>query len=47
VERTFAWLVTNRRLSCDYERLPESGETFIYMAMSRILMKRLTAPSRP
>jgi putative transposase len=44
VERTFAWLVTNRRLAVDYEKLPETGETFIYMAMSRILMKRLTRP---
>ena len=42
IERTFAWLVTNRRLAVDYEKLPETGETFIYMAMSRILMKRLT-----
>jgi putative transposase len=44
IERTFAWLVTNRRLTVDYEKLPETGETFIYMAMSRILMKRLTNP---
>jgi putative transposase len=44
IERTFAWLVTNRRLAVDYEKLPETGETFIYMAMSRILMKRLTRP---
>jgi putative transposase len=44
IERTFAWLITNRRLAIDYEKLPETGETFIYMAMSRILMKRLTRP---
>jgi transposase len=44
IERTFAWLITNRRLAVDYEKLPETGETFIYMAMSRILMKRLTKP---
>jgi transposase len=46
IERTFAGLVTNRRLAIDYEKLPETGETFIYRAMSdrvmsRILMKRL------
>ena len=29
VERTLAWLGQNRRLSKDYERLPESGEAFI------------------
>src|ERR671912_1389506 len=34
VERTFAWLGQNRRLSKDYERLPESSEAFIYVAMS-------------
>jgi transposase len=42
VERTLAWFTRNRRLDKDYERLPETGETFIYMAMSRILIKRLT-----
>jgi putative transposase len=41
VERTFAWLGRYRRLSKDYERLPETEEVFIYMAMSRILIKRL------
>jgi putative transposase len=41
VERTFSWLGQNRRLSKDYERLPESGEAFIYVAMSRLMVKRL------
>lgn len=44
IERTFAWIGRNRRLSKDYERLPKTGETFIYMAMSRILLKRLVPP---
>ena len=26
VERTFAWLVQNRRLAVDYEQLPEISE---------------------
>jgi putative transposase len=43
VERTFAWLSKNRRLGRDYERLPQSAECFIYMAMSRLLLKRLAA----
>jgi putative transposase len=30
VERTFSWLGHNRRMSKDYERLPESAEAFIY-----------------
>ena len=34
VERTFSWLGQNRRMSKDYERLPESGEAFIYVAMN-------------
>jgi putative transposase len=41
VERTFAWLSQNRRLSKDYERLPESGEAFIYVALSRLMARRL------
>jgi putative transposase len=41
VERTFSWLSQNRRLSKDYERLPETGETFIYVAMSRLMARRL------
>ncbi len=41
VERTFSWLGQNRRLSKDYERLPESAESFIYVAMSRLMIRRL------
>jgi transposase len=32
VERTFSWKDQNRRMSKDYERLPETGEAFIYVA---------------
>ena len=41
VERTLAWLGHNRRMSKDYERLPETGEAFIYVAMSRLMVRRL------
>jgi len=41
VERTFSWLGQNRRMSKDYERLPESAEVFIYVAMSRLMARRL------
>jgi putative transposase len=41
VERTFAWLGQNRRMSKDYERLCATGETFIYAAMSRLMARRL------
>jgi transposase len=41
VERTFACLGHNRRLSKDYERLPATSETFVYMAMTRLMVRRL------
>lgn len=41
VERTFAWLSFHRRLSKDYERSPKTSETFIYIAMTRIMLRRL------
>jgi len=41
VERTFAWLVRQRRLARDYERLPETSESFIYAAMIRLMVRRL------
>jgi putative transposase len=41
VERTFSWIDHNRRMSKDYERLPESTEAFIYVAMSRLMVRRL------
>jgi putative transposase len=44
VERTFAWLGQNRRLSKDYERLCETSETMVYAAMSRLMARRLAAP---
>jgi putative transposase len=45
VERTFAWLSQVRRLSKDYERLPEMGEAMIYGAMSRLMLRRLAKGS--
>lgn len=42
VERTFAWLGRNRRLSKDYEALPASEEAWIYAAASRLLLRRLS-----
>jgi len=41
VERTFAWLVRQRRLARDYERLTETSESFIYAAMIRLMVRRL------
>ncbi len=41
VERTFAWLSQNRRMSKDYERLCAAGEAFVYAAMTRLMVRRL------
>lgn len=43
VERTFAWLTQCRRLSKDYERLPASSEAMIYLAMTRLMIRRLAS----
>ena len=41
VERTFAWLSFNRRLSKDYEKHTQNSESMIYLAMIQLMLKRL------
>jgi putative transposase len=41
VEHTFSWLGQNRRMSKDYERLCATTEAFIYVAMTRLMVRRL------
>jgi len=41
VERTFGWLGRYRRLSKDYEGLPETSEAMIYAAMTHLMVRRL------
>jgi transposase len=43
VERTFAWIGRYRRFSKDYEQLGESVESLVYLAMTRLMLARLTA----
>jgi putative transposase len=41
IERTFAWIVRNRRMSRDYEFLAETTEALVYIAMIRLMIRRL------
>jgi putative transposase len=41
-ERTFAWISHNRRMGKDHERLCATGEAFVYAAMTRLMVRRLT-----
>jgi putative transposase len=41
VERTCSWQCQNRRLSKEYERLCATSEALIYVAMIRLMLRRL------
>lgn len=41
VERTFAWLGKCRRLSKDYELIGTSSLSMIYLAMTRLIARRI------
>jgi len=41
VERTFGWFGRYRRLSKDYEGLPETSEAAIYAVMTHLMVRRL------
>lgn len=45
VERTFGWLGRCRRLSKDYEQLPNTSEAMIYAAMIHLMPRRLARKS--
>lgn len=40
VERTFAWIGRYRRMSKDYEYLPKTSETMIYISMTKTMLTR-------
>lgn len=42
VERSFAWLIRNRRLAKDYERQVQTSESLIEIAATRLLLRRLS-----
>jgi putative transposase len=46
VERTLGWLSRWRRLSKDYEELPEVSEAMVTLAMIRLMLHRLAHPNR-
>ncbi len=46
VERTLSWLGRWRRLSKDYEELPEVSEAMVKLAMIRLMVHRLAHPNR-
>lgn len=41
VERTLAWLGRHRRMSKDYEALPETSETMVRIVMINLMLHRL------
>ena len=41
VESTFGWLNLQRRLSKDYEAWCETTETWLYIAMTGLMLRRL------
>jgi putative transposase len=46
VERTLAWFLKYRRLSVDYERMPQTGESFTHIAMIRLMVRRLAVKKK-
>ena len=46
VERTLGWLGRWRRLSKDYEELPEVSEAMVTLAAIRMMLQRLVHPNR-
>lgn len=41
VERTFGWLVRNRRLVRDYEVLPEHSVAMVQISMTKLMLARI------
>ena len=41
VERSLGWLNRFRRLSKDYEQVPQVSESFVYVSMIQLMLRRL------
>jgi putative transposase len=41
IERSIAWISRNRRLARDYERKVQTSESWLKVAMIRLMLKRL------
>ena len=46
IERTFAWIIRNRRLASDFERYATTVAAFVSFAMIRIMLRQLAAIPR-
>ena len=46
IERSFGWLVKQRRLTRDHEKNPRHHEAFVYLAFIGVMTRRLTADDR-
>ncbi len=47
VQRTYGWLMLNRRLVRDCETLPARSEAMIHLAMTGLMARRLTESTVP
>ena len=47
IERSFSWLVKQRRLTRDHEKNPRHHEAFVYLAFIGVMTQRLTADANP
>lgn len=47
IERSFGWLVKQRRLTRDHEKNPRHHEAYVYLAFIGVMARRLTAGANP
>ena len=47
IERSFGWLVKQRRLTRDHERNPRHHEAWVYLAFIGVMTRRLASTAHP